>query len=97
MGFAGKDVKQIFMIQSLVIGFLGGLLGLVIGYGLSYLISKAPFDGGDFISLDHFPVNFDPRYYVVGIVFGVMTTALAGYMPSRKAAKIDPIEILRGQ
>jgi lipoprotein-releasing system permease protein len=97
MGFAGKDVKQIFMIQSLVIGFVGGLLGLVIGYGLSYLISKAPFDGGDFISLDHFPVNFDPRYYMVGIVFGVMTTALAGYMPSRKAAKIDPIEILRGQ
>jgi lipoprotein-releasing system permease protein len=97
MGFAGKDVKQIFMIQSLVIGFIGGLLGLVIGYGLSYLISKAPFDGGDFISLDHFPVNFDPKYYLVGIIFGVLTTAFAGYMPSRKAAKIDPIEILRGQ
>lgn len=97
MGFAGKDVKQIFMIQSLVIGFVGGILGLVIGYGLSYLISKAPFDGGDFISLDHFPVNFDPKYYVIGIVFGVITTAFAGYMPSRKAAKIDPIEILRGQ
>ena len=97
MGFAGKDVKQIFMIQSLVIGFVGGLLGLVIGYALSYMISKAPFNGGDFISLDHFPVNFNPKYYIIGIVFGVITTAFAGYMPSRKAAKIDPIEILRGQ
>jgi lipoprotein-releasing system permease protein len=96
MGFAGGDVKQIFMIQSLVIGFVGSVLGLVIGYGLSYLISKAPFDGGDFVSLDHFPVNFDPKYYVIGIVFGVATTALAGYMPSRKASKLDPIEILRG-
>lgn len=96
MGFAGGDVKQIFMIQSLVIGFLGSAMGLLIGYALSYLISKAPFDGGDFVSLDHFPVNFDPKYYVIGIVFGVATTALAGYMPSRKASKLDPIEILRG-
>jgi lipoprotein-releasing system permease protein len=96
MGFSGKDVKQIFMIQSLVIGFVGSLAGLVIGYLLSYAISKAPFDGGDFVSLEHFPVNFDPKYYVIGIVFGVVTTALAGYMPSRKASKMDPIEILRG-
>ncbi|MBT1696112.1 ABC transporter permease [Fulvivirgaceae bacterium PWU4] len=96
MGFAGRDVKQIFMIQSLVIGFIGSLLGLAIGYGLSLLIAQAPFNGGDFISLDHFPVNFDPKYYIIGIVFGVTTTAFAGYMPSRKASKIDPIEILRG-
>jgi len=96
MGFSGGDVKRIFMIQSLVIGFVGSLAGLVIGYILSYAISKAPFDGGDLISLDHFPVNFDPKYYIIGIVFGVTTTAVAGYMPSRKAAKMDPIEILRG-
>jgi lipoprotein-releasing system permease protein len=97
MGFSGKDVKQIFMIQSIVIGFIGSVLGLGIGYLLSFLIAQAPFNGGDFISLDHFPVNFDPKYYIIGIVFGVTTTAFAGYMPSRKASKVDPIEILRGQ
>ena len=96
MGFSGRDVKQIFMIQSLVIGFVGSLAGLVIGYLLSYAISKAPFDGGDFISLDHFPVTFHPKYYIIGVIFGVTTTAIAGYMPSRKAARLDPIEILRG-
>jgi lipoprotein-releasing system permease protein len=97
MGFSGGDVKQIFMIQSLVIGFFGSVAGLCIGYVLSYLIAQAPFNGGDFISLDHFPVNFDLKYYSIGIVFGISTTAFAGYMPSRKASKIDPIEILRGQ
>jgi lipoprotein-releasing system permease protein len=97
MGFAGRDVRLIFMIQSLVIGFVGSLFGLLIGFILSSIIVRAPFNGGDFISLDHFPVNFDPRYYMVGIVFGIVTTAFAGYMPSRKASKIDPIEILRGQ
>ncbi|MBL7860199.1 MAG: ABC transporter permease [Cyclobacteriaceae bacterium] len=97
MGFAGGDVRRIFMIQSLTIGFVGSLFGLLVGFTLSYLISKAPFDGGDFVSLDHFPVNFDPLYYLIGTVFGVITTAVAGYMPSRKASKVDPIEILRGQ
>lgn len=97
MGFAGGDVRRIFMVQSLVIGFIGSIAGLIIGYGLASLIAQAPFDGGDFISLDHFPVNFDIKYYVIGIVFGILTTAFAGYMPSRKAAKLDPIEILRGQ
>jgi lipoprotein-releasing system permease protein len=96
MGFSGRDVRRIFMIQSLVIGFVGSLAGLIIGYSLSFAISKAPFDGGDFISLDHFPVNFDPMYYIIGVIFGVTTTAVAGYMPSRKAARLDPIEILRG-
>jgi lipoprotein-releasing system permease protein len=96
MGFSGRDVKQIFMIQSLVIGFLGSIAGLGIGFGLSYLISLAPFNGGDILSIDHLPVNFKPVYYIIGIVFGVATTAVAGYMPSRKAARIDPIEILRG-
>ncbi len=96
MGFAGMDVKMIFMIQSVVIGFFGSVFGLLIGFTLSSLIAQAPFNGGDFITLDHFPVNFDPKYYIIGIVFGVTTTAFAGYMPSRKAAKIDPIEILRG-
>jgi lipoprotein-releasing system permease protein len=97
MGFSGKDVRSIFMIQSLVIGFVGGIMGLIIGLGLSWLISKAPFNGGDIVSLDHFPVNFDPLYYLIGIAFGVLTTAFAGYMPSRKAARVDPIEIIRGQ
>jgi lipoprotein-releasing system permease protein len=97
MGFAGADVRRIFMFQSLVIGIIGAVAGLLVGFFLSYLISKAPFDGGDVISLDHFPVNFKLKYYVIGIVFGISTTAIAGFMPSRKAAQMDPIEIIRGQ
>jgi lipoprotein-releasing system permease protein len=95
-GFGGGDVKSIFMIQSVVIGFLGSLLGLAIGFTLSYMIAQVPFDGGDFISIDRLPVNFKMKYYIIGIVFGVTTTALAGYFPSIKAAKVDPIEIIRG-
>ncbi len=95
-GFAGSDVRGIFMTQAIIIGLLGGSLGLIFGYIFSYLTSKAPFDGGDVLSIDTFPVNMDYRFYIMGILFGVVTTALAAYFPSRKASKIDPVNILRG-
>lgn len=95
-GFAGSDIKGIFMTQSVIIGLLGGSLGLIFGYIFSYLTSKAPFDGGEVLSIDTFPVNMDYRFYLLGMVFGVITTALAAYFPSRKASKIDPVNILRG-
>jgi lipoprotein-releasing system permease protein len=95
-GFAGKDIVQIFMMQAMIIGFLGACVGIIIGFTLSYGVSLIPFDGGDFFSLDHFPVDFNPKFYVIGVLFGVITTAIAGYMPSRKASQIDPVAILRG-
>ncbi|WP_020597926.1 ABC transporter permease [Spirosoma panaciterrae] len=95
-GFDGRDIIAIFLLQAVFIGLSGGLLGLLIGFGLSYMLSITPFDAGDFLSLKTFPVIFDPKYYVMGILFGVITTVLAGFFPSRKAAQVDPVAILRG-
>ncbi|WP_080239885.1 ABC transporter permease [Spirosoma rigui] len=95
-GFDGKDIVAIFLLQALFIGLTGGLLGLGIGFGLSYLLSITPFDAGDFLSIKTFPVIFALKYYGMGLLFGVITTVLAGYFPSRKAAQVDPVSILRG-
>ncbi|TAF63178.1 MAG: ABC transporter permease [Cytophagales bacterium] len=95
-GFAGRDVLGIFMIQALTIGILGGFSGILIGFLLSLWISTIPFDSGGFLAMDTFPVNFSPRYYIIGLVFGLLTTTFAGYFPARRASKIDPVEILRG-
>ncbi|MEO0334436.1 MAG: FtsX-like permease family protein, partial [Bacteroidota bacterium] len=96
MGFSTRDVTQIFLTQSIIIGLLGSLAGLILGYLLAYGISKVPFDAGDVVNLTSLPVNFSVTYYIIGIVFGLLTTSLAGYLPARKAGKVDPIEILRG-
>lgn len=95
-GFGGKDVVAVFLLQAIIIGLAGGLLGLGIGFGISYLLSITPFDTGDMISLKTFPVIFRAEYYVMGLAFGLITTVLAGYFPSKKASKIDPVAILRG-
>lgn len=95
-GFAGGDIVRIFMFQSLIIGISGALLGLLLGYTLSVAVSKVPFDAKSFFDLDHLPMNFNPVFYLIGVWFGIITTAIAGYMPSRRASKIDPVVILRG-
>ena len=96
-GFSGKDVQYIFITQAMVIGIIGGSLGLIVGFLLSVLIDNTPFKTEAVPTLETFPVNFDPVYYIIGIIFALIATFLAGYLPSRKAKNIDPVEIIRGQ
>ncbi len=95
-GFQGNDVTGIFMLQSVMIGIAGALLGLVIGFFFSFLLSRVPFPAGEFFRIDTFPVNFNPLHYLIGVFFGFLTTLFAGWFPSRKAAKVDPVAIIRG-
>ncbi len=95
-GFSGKDVQLIFMSQAMIIGLIGGILGLVIGLGLSRIIDNVPFETEALPTITTFPVNYRVKYYVIGIVFALLSTFIAGYLPSSKAKKIDPVRIIRG-
>ena len=95
-GFAPNDIMQIFLFQSLTIGFLGAMMGLLLGYIMSYGVWNLPFPKNEFISITRYPVTFHLRHYGFGILFGMITTFIAGLMPSLKAGKIDPVAILRG-
>lgn len=96
MGFSNGDIRRVFLIQALIIGTIGALLGLVFGFLATYAISQMPYKSDVMITMDHFPVNYAISYYVSGFSFGIITTTLAGYLPSRKASRLDPITILRG-
>jgi lipoprotein-releasing system permease protein len=96
-GFSGADVRRIFLLIALSIGFFGGLAGLLFGYGLSALIDAIPFNTAALPTIKTFPVNYNPVYYVIGIIFSLITTYFAGFFPSAKAGKIDPVVIIRGK
>lgn len=96
-GFSGRDVRMIFISQAIIIGIIGGAVGLIIGYFVSVIISHTPFDTEALPTVKTYPVNFDSKFYVIGIVFAMISTFLAGFFPANKAAKIDPVEIIRGQ
>ncbi len=96
IGYAARDIVFIFLIQSIIIGLLGAVFGTSLGYLISYIISTTPLDTSDFIIVETYPINFKLSYYILGFLFGVITTVLAGYFPSKKASRVDPVTIIRG-
>ncbi len=96
-GFTGRDVMLIFIVQALFIGILGGALGIGLGYGVSVIIDNIPFNTEALPTIKTYPINYDPFFYFTSIIFALISTFLAGYLPAKKAQKLDPVEILRGQ
>ena len=96
-GFSGKDVNAIFLTIALSIGIFGGSLGLLFGLGLSSLIAQIPFSTASLPTVETYPINYNPMFYIIGAIFSIITTYLAGYFPSRKASRVDPVVIIRGK
>ena len=95
-GFSGNDVLLIFMSQAIIIGVIGGALGLLIGFGLSIFIDNIAFETEALPTIKTYPINYNPFFYVIGISFALISTLIAGFLPSQKAKKMDPVTIIRG-
>jgi len=93
MGFNGKDVIEIFLTQSVAIGLIGGFVGLFLGNIIVQILDIVPFT---IASHNTLPVEYNIKDYILAFSFGTIITLIAGYLPSRKASKVDPVEILRG-
>ncbi|HRH35344.1 MAG TPA: ABC transporter permease [Catalimonadaceae bacterium] len=96
-GFSGRDVRMIFLQLSMIIGIVGGIVGLGLGYALSVVVSNIPFETAALPTIKTYPVYFHIQYYFIGISFALVTTFLAGLLPALKASGIDPVIILRGK
>jgi lipoprotein-releasing system permease protein len=91
MGFRGADVIKIFVRQALGIGFIGVLIGMFLATILVNVLQKV-YIGGD---IGYFPIRFEPLKFAQGILFATTITFLAGFIPARKAAQVDPVTIFR--
>lgn len=96
-GFSGSDVKWIFISLSLIIGLAGGILGLLFGFIFSSIIDIIPFKTASLPTVTTYPIDYNPIYYIIGIVFALFTTIIAGLFPALKASKVDPVSIIRGK
>lgn len=96
-GFKDKDIRTIFLTESLVIGILGGLLGLAVGFALQQIVGHIKMDVRGFVAMEYLQFNSSPGFFVFAYMFGLIATALAGYIPARKASRVDAIDIIRSK
>ena len=87
VGATKQDIQLIFMLESGLLGLVSGLIGVTIGAGIAMLIS----------SLGAFPMAIKWTSLAIGLVFGMLTTTIAGVYPANKAARLDPVEALRAE
>ncbi|MFD2146174.1 ABC transporter permease [Mucilaginibacter antarcticus] len=91
MGFQGRDVIRIFVLQAFTIGMIGLLLGCLLSWLFVWELSKT-YIGGD---IGYFPIGFEPAVYLRSVMLGMGITLLAGLIPALKAANVDPVSIFR--
>lgn len=96
IGSSPGDIKKIFLIESTIIGFLGGLVGIIIGFLgaeiFNILINiLARTLGGEAVSLFYYPLWF--IFFI--ILLSTAVGLIAGYWPAKKASKLNPLEALR--
>ncbi len=97
IGYKDRDIRKIFLTESIVIGVIGGIFGLILGYFVTVIVGSVPLNVKGFITIKYLVFNHDPVFFVLAFAFGILATAIAGYLPARKAAKVDPVDIIRGK
>ncbi len=85
VGAQEGTIQLQFLLEAVAIGFLGGVLGMTLGFFSSGLVAD----------LFHFPTALTPNTFVFGGAFAAGVAVLFGYYPAKKASQLDPIQALR--
>lgn len=85
IGALAREVRLQFLTEAVVLCCFGGLLGILLAFGLSYVLAGAI----------EVPFVFDPMTNLLAFAFCAVLGIAFGYYPARRASKLDPIEALR--
>jgi lipoprotein-releasing system permease protein len=98
MGYEASDIIRLFLSQGLILGFIGGLLGLVLGTLVCLYVQTIRFDTGmGHSSINHMLIAWHTYFYVMGFLLAFLSGLVAGFLPARFASRMHPIDILRSE
>lgn len=98
IGYESTDILTIFMTQGMLLGFAGGVLGVLLGYLICWRLSFVTFSSPMIkAKTTTMMVSFNYIIYVYGFLMALISTTVASFLPALKAGKMSPIDIIRGQ
>lgn len=95
MGYRSGHIVRLFLTQGLLVGFAGGLTGVILGFLACLYLETIPFSGGPMGNLGHLRISFAPGIYLSAMALSLCSATIAGLLPARAAGKLTPIEIIR--
>ena len=96
MGYTSKDIAFLFLIQGLMLGILGGLTGIFIGYEVCLYLQSLKISSG-IPGNEYMNISFSLKIYIQGFLLAFLSSIFSSYFPSRTAGKLTPIEIIRSE
>lgn len=96
LGFRAADMRRLFALEGLAIGVVGAVAGSALGYGLTRLLGRVPFEFEEATEITHLPVVVEPLHYAVAAAVALGSSGMAGWLPARKAARLSPVDVIRG-
>lgn len=96
MGFRASDMQIVFLIQGVLVGVLGMVMGWSIGIGLLELLSMVKFTVPGLTERQGFVLDRSFRPFAIGGAFALVAAVAAAWYPARKAAQVRPVDIIRG-
>ena len=92
VGARNSDILYIFVIESCLLGLIGGIAGSFLGIGLAFLASAS---ANAYFDNQILKVTFSLQLIIASVIFSLFIGLLAGVLPARQAAKLKPVEALR--
>lgn len=96
LGFASADIRAIFLAEGLIIGLAGTGLGWALGFALTQLLAGIEIRAPHLSAPAPLPVVVDLRHYAIAGAVATASALVACYLPASRAARLDPVAIVRG-
>lgn len=99
IGFKNSEISSIYIIQGMIVALVGAVIGCLLGFIAIQILANIPVTASQTAAVrsDRLTMGKSPYYFILTTIFALIVSFFASLGPSRSAAKVNPVDILRGE